>query len=347
PYTLAAGESLVVTVRFEPLSSGVKPCTIETGDALCSDVSCTGVGEDPPACAVTPTSIDFGTVTIGSSKDSIFTIKNTGGGTLGGSVSEACADYDLVSGGGPYTLAAGESLVVTVRFEPLSSGVKPCTIETGDALCSDVSCTGVGEDPPACAVTPTSIDFGTVTIGSSKDSTFTIKNTGGGTLGGTVSESCDDYDLISGGGPYTLAAGESLVVTVRFEPLSSGVKPCTIETGDTLCSDVSCTGVGETPTGVETDQPHVFALYQNHPNPFNPTTWIRFSLDRDSMVSLVIYDISGKRIRTLVNRRMTEGMYTEMWDARDNRGRPVVSGIYFYQLKSENRTLTRKLILLR
>lgn len=102
-------------------------------------------------CAVTPTSIDFGTVSVGSSKDTTFTIKNTGGGTLGGSVSESCPDYSIVSGGGAYTLAGGESLTVTVRFEPASAGVKLCTIETGDALCSDVSCTGVGEDPPACA----------------------------------------------------------------------------------------------------------------------------------------------------------------------------------------------------
>ncbi|UCH83038.1 MAG: choice-of-anchor D domain-containing protein, partial [Candidatus Latescibacterota bacterium] len=211
-YSLGAGQSRVVTVRFEPLTPGVKPCTIETGDALCADVTCLGTGEAAPVCLVTPTSLDFGTVAVGSSAGDNFTIKNTGGGTLSGTVSESCADYDILSGGGPYTLAAGESLQVIVKFEPLSSGVKPCTIETGDALCSDVTCTGTGDDPPVCSVEPTSLDFGTVAVGNSADDTFTIKNTGGGTVSGTVSESCDDYDLVSGGGPYTLAAGESLQV---------------------------------------------------------------------------------------------------------------------------------------
>ncbi|UCG50786.1 MAG: choice-of-anchor D domain-containing protein, partial [Candidatus Latescibacterota bacterium] len=169
-----------------------------------------------PVCSVDPTTIDFGTVTVGSYKDTTFTIENTGGGTLSGTVSESCPDYDIISGGGPYSLGAGQSVVVTLRFEPQSSGVKPCTVETGDALCTDVSCTGVGEDPPVCLVDPTNIDFGTVTVGSYKDTTFTIENTGGGTLSGTVSESCPDYDIISGGGPYSLGAGQSVVVTLRF-----------------------------------------------------------------------------------------------------------------------------------
>ncbi|UCG52132.1 MAG: choice-of-anchor D domain-containing protein, partial [Candidatus Latescibacterota bacterium] len=267
---------------------------------------------------------------------------------LSGTVSESCPDYDIISGGGPYSLGEGESVVVTLRFEPQSSGVKPCTVETGDALCADVSCTGVGDDPPACIVTPTSIDFDTVTVGSWKDTTFTIENTGGGTLTGTVSESCPDYDIISGGGPYSLGAGQSVVVTLRFEPMSEGEKLCTVETGDALCSDVSCTGVGDDPlSGVGTTGPLAFALDQNHPNPFNPTTRIRFSLDQDSMVRLVIYDVSGTRVRTLVNRHMNAGTYTEEWNARDDQGRSVASGIYFYRLSSGKRTLTRKAVLLR
>jgi hypothetical protein len=93
-----------------------------------------------------------------------------------------------------------------------------------------------------CEVTPTELDFGTVDIGSYSDLTFTIRNSGMATLSGSVTESCDHYDLITGGGPYSLGSDESLVVTVRFEPTAPGTHPCTIETGDALCSDVTCTG---------------------------------------------------------------------------------------------------------
>jgi len=137
-------------------------------------------------------------------------------------------------------------------------------------------------------------------------------------------------------------------VTVRFEPTSDGTKLCTVDTGDALCSDVDCTGEGYDPlTGIGTNGPRTFALDQNHPNPFNPSTRIRFSLDQDAMVSLIIYDVSGTRVRTLVNRSMSAGSHTEEWDARDDQGRSVASGIYFYRLTSGNRTLTRKAVLLR
>jgi hypothetical protein len=89
-------------------------------------------------------------------------------------------------------------------------------------------------------------------VGEYSDTTFTITNTGGGTLSGTVSESCDDFSLV-GPTDYNLGAGESDTFTVRFEPLFSGPKNCTVETGNDACTDVSCTGTGKSfpsaPTG--------------------------------------------------------------------------------------------------
>jgi hypothetical protein len=90
-----------------------------------------------------------------------------------------------------------------------------------------------------------------------------------------------------------------------------------------------------------------FALYQNHPNPFNPTTQIGFDLDRADAVDLSIYDIKGSLVRELVGRRMEPGPYSETWDGKDQHGRDVASGVYFYRLQAGTRTLTRKLILLR
>jgi flagellar hook assembly protein FlgD len=70
-------------------------------------------------------------------------------------------------------------------------------------------------------------------------------------------------------------------------------------------------------------------------------------IDKEEHVSLVIYDIAGARIRTLVNRAIRPGAYTEKWDGRNANGNPVASGVYFYCLKAGGKTLTKKMVLLK
>jgi hypothetical protein len=93
--------------------------------------------------------------------------------------------------------------------------------------------------------------------------------------------------------------------------------------------------------------PNAFALYQNVPNPFNPTTTIRFDLPRSVHVKLCVYNVKGELISTLVDQRMTEGRKEITWTAKDNRGRAVSSGIYFCRLIAGDFVLTKKMVLLR
>jgi hypothetical protein len=197
--------------------------------------------EGIPACSVWPDSLHFGNVRVGSSKDTLMSITNTGGGTLNLNVTENCPHYSIVGGGGPFYLHEGGIGLVYIRFEPTATGTHNCDIQTGSPLCDVLSCTGVGV--PECLVEPTSIDFGAVATGSARDTTFTISYYGETSLAGTVSESCAHYSIISGAS-YNLNPGESHVVTVRFEPTVVGTHPCTIETGDALCTDVSASGAG-------------------------------------------------------------------------------------------------------
>jgi hypothetical protein len=242
PYSLGAGEFVVVTVRFAPGTEGLKECAVGAGTD-CGDVACSGTGENPPECQVEPTSIDFGTVFVGDFKDSSFTITNIGGGTLTGDPDAICADFDIVSGGDPYSLGAGEFVVVTVRFAPGTEGLKECAVGAGTD-CGDVACSGTGENPPECQVEPTSIDFGTVTAGQDSDLVFTIENIGGGLLTGDLSEACPYYEIVTGGGSYSLDAGQTREVTVRFSPILAGTFDCLIQTG-TDCANVSCVGNAE------------------------------------------------------------------------------------------------------
>jgi hypothetical protein len=85
----------------------------------------------------------------------------------------------------------------------------------------------------------------------------------------------------------------------------------------------------------------------NRPNPFNPDTKIEFDLPATTEVSLHIYDVAGRRIRTLMSRTMEVGPHSVMWDGRNDRGHRVSSGIYFCRLRAEKRTPTRTMVLLK
>jgi hypothetical protein len=91
------------------------------------------------------------------------------------------------------------------------------------------------------------------------------------------------------------------------------------------------------PTGVDVDNsdlPSTFALFQNYPNPFNPSTSIQYSVGSVQFVSLKIYDVLGREVKTLVQRKMQAGSYEMQWDGRDARGRQVASGVYVYRLQA-------------
>ncbi len=103
------------------------------------------------------------------------------------------------------------------------------------------------------------------------------------------------------------------------------------------------------PTSVEAnrhDSPRAFALEQNYPNPFNPATTIRYVLERDDEVRLVIYNALGKTVRTLVHGHQPAGEHTVVWDGRNDLGQPVASGSYFYQLKVGNTFSTKRMLVL-
>ena len=91
-----------------------------------------------------------------------------------------------------------------------------------------------------------------------------------------------------------------------------------------------------------TNIPQNYSLLQNYPNPFNPSTYIKYQLAKSGFVSLKIYDILGNEVRTLVNETKNAGSYKVKFDGSD-----LSSGIYFYQLKTNNYTATKKLMLLK
>lgn len=102
------------------------------------------------------------------------------------------------------------------------------------------------------------------------------------------------------------------------------------------------------PTAVEDKSaPQAFALAQNVPNPFNPSTAITFSIPTTGMVKLAVYNVLGQEVRILVHGTLGAGSRTVVWNGTDSLGRTVTSGVYFYRLEAEGLTATRKLLMVR
>jgi hypothetical protein len=102
---------------------------------------------------------------------------------------------------------------------------------------------------------------------------------------------------------------------------------------------------GTTVTGVSDGGnalPTVQELFQNFPNPFNPTTTIRFALPAPSHVTLTVYNVGGQRVKTLVDRRLERGFHNEVFDASG-----LASGVYFYRLETGAFVQTRKMVILK
>ena len=113
--------------------------------------------------------------------------------------------------------------------------------------------------------------------------------------------------------------------------------------GNGIYSNTFATSVEEGDSSL----PEEFALHQNYPNPFNPSTTISFSLARDSQTSIKVFNIQGKQIATLLNEHKKSGNHTITWDGKDQNGRDVASGIYYYRLETPFTVATQKLTLLR
>ncbi|MCK5077680.1 MAG: T9SS type A sorting domain-containing protein, partial [Calditrichia bacterium] len=86
---------------------------------------------------------------------------------------------------------------------------------------------------------------------------------------------------------------------------------------------------------------------QNYPNPFNPKTTIDFNLTKSSKVSLVIYNLLGEKIKTLINENMSASQQSEIWDATDDYGDAVPTGVYIYRLKTSEGNLQKKMLFLK
>jgi hypothetical protein len=107
------------------------------------------------------------------------------------------------------------------------------------------------------------------------------------------------------------------------------------------------TYTGTVDAGDPTTRPAAFALFQNYPNPFNPTTLLQFGLPTAAHVRVEVFDILGRRVRTLMDETREAGLHSLTWDGHDDYGRQVGSGVYLYRLRTREYAETRKMLLMK
>jgi hypothetical protein len=107
--------------------------------------------------------------------------------------------------------------------------------------------------------------------------------------------------------------------------------------------------IAAVPTAIrDPKMPSRLALYQNMPNPFNPTTVIRYDVPAEgARVSLAIYDVGGRLVRSLLDGNATPGKKSVEWNGKDSRGNTVSTGVYFYRLRAGDKVITKKMVMIK
>jgi hypothetical protein len=222
-----------------------------SGFALAASLTgCSDVGTDvvtAPQPVLSDVSFDFGTALVGQAAVRTLTLRNGGSGTLTGTVSLSCPGYEIVSGGGTFSLSPDESWTVILRFSPAAEGSFPCTLDLGPDV-PPVPLLGIGAlavAGAACELAPGAIDLGVVPVGGMSAAYFVIRSVGTAPLAVNVVANAPGVTVVAGGGPDILEPGESKTVAISFDPTVGGRMSGVVVIGPG-CPDVTVTGVGTT-----------------------------------------------------------------------------------------------------
>jgi PKD repeat protein len=170
----------------------------------------------PPILVVSPSSRNFGSITIGNTSTQSFDVINSGGETLTGTAS-VTAPFGVLSGS-PFNVPPFSSASVAVTFTPVTNGTFNRTVVfTSNGGVSSNAVTGIGLTPPQLGVSPTNLSFGTVATGVTAQASFVVSNLGGTTMTGTATVNGTVFTLASGS-PFTVPGFGSTNVVINFRP---------------------------------------------------------------------------------------------------------------------------------
>jgi hypothetical protein len=270
-FTVAPGATHNVDVRFDPTSAGPKTAALRLvsndDNEATFDVALSGSGIMPPDIAVTPSPHNYGDVVISTNTSRTFVVTNLGGAdlevTASTLVNGQAAEFAIMSGGAPFTLAAGATRNLEVRFAPTTAGAKATTLRLAsndpDEAPLDVALSGMGTTAPELDVAPTSHNYGVIWVGANGSRTFAVRNIGSADLQVTATSLVGahpaEFGITLGGGTFTVVPGATHNLDVRFAPTSGGPKTATLRLTtndqDEATFDVVLNGTGIMPPEID------------------------------------------------------------------------------------------------
>jgi hypothetical protein len=303
-------------------------------------------------------SINFGTIyTNATKKDSIVV---TNHGALALSITAVASTNPLFTvTPTTATVAVEGSQKFYITFAPAASGTQIGKIAfTHNAWSHDtITVTGNGNSDPSFAASVKSINFGTINTNVTKKDSVIVANNGASALSITGITSTNSHFTVTPT-TATVAAGGTQKFYITFAPVTNITQSGKIvfkhnaPTHDTI----SVTGIGN-PVSVNDQNamiPNVYKLYNNYPNPFNPSTTIQYDLPKQSIVTLKVYSLLGQEVATLVNDNQAAGYHQVVWMGQNNVGKQASSGVYIIRIfaksdskESETFTQVKKMILLK
>ena len=166
-----------------------------------------------------------------------------------------------------------------------------------------------------------------------------------GIVSSDTASSWDDWSTCVSAGPFNLGPGDSAVFAVV---ILGGEDLADIQANyDRALVRYSSAGIDKEPDF--STEPTSFNLSKIFPQPFSSVVNIEYSVQRESVISLNIFDVSGRLVKTIMNKRQSSGVYRVKWDGRMNNGKRAVSGVYFcsFVVNGNEHMVTRKLLLMK
>lgn len=296
---------------------------------------------------------DYTTSTPGGAR--IFVRPFTGGALTPNYAAHGSPLYSTGTGSGTgfFTITAGNAAVDQLRFQMFDANQTQLLLEFFIPVNYHFAAhaiTAIQFSPPAPAflTSNTSINltfqYSTAAAGGAR--IFARPFTGGALSPNYGAHGSLLYPTGSGNGSgfFTITAGRLTVDHARWQMLDANQTQLLLE----FFIPVNYQFVTSLTTGVAAQSltgPSTFALHQNHPNPFNPATKIRYEIHQAGRVGLKILTLLGQEVRTLVDEEQAAGAAEALWDGRDNFGRRVGSGVYLYRLETQGLVQTKKMVL--
>jgi len=154
----------------------------------------------------------------------------------------------------------------------------------------------------------------------------------------------DDWSICVSAGPFNVGVGDSAIFAVVILG-GEGVSDIQQNYDSAQARYPPEQGIAEQPD-VSTE-PRIFNISSIYPQPFSSVVNIEYTIPKESEVALQVYDVSGRLIRTIINTKQSSGIYTATWDGKTRNGKKVTSGVYFCRLSADDRTFTRKMLMVR